>query len=84
MKKRRSGNWLSPPWPSEWPAAAVAQETLLNVSYDPTRELYQEVNAQFAPQWKAKSGRTVDGPAVPRRARASRRVRSSTVSTPTW
>src|SRR5512145_2309465 len=38
---------------------AGAQETLLNVSYDPTRELYQDVNAQFAPQWKAKSGRTV-------------------------
>src|SRR5450631_213426 len=29
---------------------------LLNVSYDPTRELYQEVNAAFAKQWKAKTG----------------------------
>ena len=29
--------------------------TLLNVSYDPTRELYQEVNAAFAAAWKAKS-----------------------------
>ncbi len=38
----------------------IAQEaTLLNVSYDPTRELYQEVNAAFAAQWKAKSGRAV-------------------------
>ena len=27
--------------------------TLLNVSYDPTRELYQEVNAAFAAHWKA-------------------------------
>jgi len=35
---------------------AVAQE-LLNVSYDPTRELYQDVNAAFAAQWKAKTGR---------------------------
>jgi sulfate transport system substrate-binding protein len=42
------------------PSGAVAQDaTLLNVSYDPTRELYQEVNAAFAAQWKAKTGRTV-------------------------
>jgi ABC-type sulfate transport system substrate-binding protein len=27
--------------------------TLLNVSYDPTRELYEEVNAAFAKAWKA-------------------------------
>ncbi|MBI1751695.1 MAG: sulfate ABC transporter substrate-binding protein [Acidobacteria bacterium] len=32
---------------------------LLNVSYDPTRELYQDVNAAFAKQWKAKTGQTV-------------------------
>ncbi|HWT84341.1 MAG TPA: substrate-binding domain-containing protein, partial [Myxococcales bacterium] len=38
----------------------LAEETtLLNVSYDPTRELYQEVNAAFARQWKAKTGATV-------------------------
>jgi len=30
--------------------------TLLNVSYDPTRELYVEYNAAFARHWKAKSG----------------------------
>src|SRR5262245_44724230 len=41
------------------PAAAVAQTTLLNVSYDPTRELYQEFNAAFAKHWKAKTGETV-------------------------
>jgi sulfate/thiosulfate transport system substrate-binding protein len=41
------------------PAAALAQDTLLNVSYDPTRELYQEVNAAFAAQWKARTGRSV-------------------------
>ena len=29
---------------------------LLNVSYDPTRELYQEFNAAFAKQWLAKTG----------------------------
>jgi sulfate/thiosulfate transport system substrate-binding protein len=39
-------------------AAAPAQE-LLNVSYDPTRELYQDVNAAFAAQWKAKTGKSV-------------------------
>jgi sulfate transport system substrate-binding protein len=39
---------------------AFAEETtLLNVSYDPTRELYQEFNAAFARQWKAKTGSTV-------------------------
>jgi len=32
---------------------------LLNVSYDPTRELYQEVNAAFAKTWKAKTGDNV-------------------------
>ncbi len=33
--------------------------TLLNVSYDPTRELYQDFNAAFANYWKAKTGQTV-------------------------
>ena len=33
-----------------------AKTTLLNVSYDPTRELYQDFNAAFAKQWKAKTG----------------------------
>jgi sulfate transport system substrate-binding protein len=33
--------------------------TLLNVSYDPTRELYQEINAAFAKQWLATTGQTV-------------------------
>ncbi len=35
------------------------RHTLLNVSYDPTRELYQEFNAAFAKHWKAKTGETV-------------------------
>ncbi len=34
----------------------AAEVKLLNVSYDPTRELYQEYNAAFARYWKAKSG----------------------------
>jgi sulfate transport system substrate-binding protein len=33
--------------------AAFAQQAMLNVSYDPTRELYAEVNAAFIKQWKA-------------------------------
>lgn len=33
--------------------------TLLNVSYDPTRELYVEVNAAFAKAWKARTGQDV-------------------------
>ena len=33
--------------------------TLLNVSYDPTRELYQDYNAAFAKYWQAKTGQTV-------------------------
>jgi sulfate transport system substrate-binding protein len=40
-------------------ATGVAQTALLNVSYDPTRELYQEFNAAFAKYWKTKSGQTV-------------------------
>jgi sulfate/thiosulfate-binding protein len=39
--------------------ALAAEVTLLNVSYDPTRELYQDVNAAFAKQWKAKTGDTL-------------------------
>jgi sulfate transport system substrate-binding protein len=38
------------------PALQAAEVKLLNVSYDPTRELYQGVNAAFAKQWKAKTG----------------------------
>ena len=38
---------------------ARADVQLLNVSYDPTRELYQEINAAFAKYWKDKTGATV-------------------------
>ncbi len=34
--------------------------TLLNVSYDPTRELYKDFNAEFAKMWKEKTGQTVE------------------------
>src|SRR6266540_2231360 len=36
-----------------------AQKTLLNVSYDPTRELYQDFNAAFVNYWKIKAGESV-------------------------
>jgi sulfate/thiosulfate-binding protein len=41
------------------PAAAGARVTLLNVSYDPTRELYDEFNRAFAAHWKAETGTDV-------------------------
>ncbi len=37
----------------------AAEVTLLNVSYDPTRELYADFNKAFANYWKAKTGDTV-------------------------
>ena len=39
--------------------ASTSAATLLNVSYDPTRELYKAINAAFAAQWKAKTGEDV-------------------------
>ena len=39
--------------------SAVAQTSLLNVSYDPTRELYKDYNAAFAKHWQAKTGQTI-------------------------
>ena len=36
--------------------ASAAEVTLLNVSYDPTRELFRDYNASFAKYWKAKTG----------------------------
>jgi len=45
------------------PAAALAQVakplTLLNVSYDPTRELYKEINAAYVDYWKGRTGQTL-------------------------
>jgi sulfate/thiosulfate-binding protein len=34
--------------------------TLLNVSYDPTRELYKDINAAYATYWKTRTGQTVN------------------------
>jgi sulfate transport system substrate-binding protein len=41
------------------PLTASADVKLLNVSYDPTRELYQDFNQAFARHWKEKTGETV-------------------------
>jgi sulfate/thiosulfate-binding protein len=41
------------------PARAAADVTILNVSYDPTRELYVDYNAAFAKYWQAKAGQKV-------------------------
>lgn len=38
---------------------ASAQQVLLNVSYDPTRELYKDYNAAFAKYWQAKTGEII-------------------------
>lgn len=40
-------------------ASAAGPATILNVSFDPTRELYNDYNAAFAKFWKAKSGQEV-------------------------
>ena len=40
-------------------SVAQADVTLLNVSYDPTRELYQDYNTAFAKHWKAKNNEVV-------------------------
>ena len=41
------------------PSAWAKEKTLLNVSYDPTRELYQELNGVFAGLWKTQTGEAV-------------------------
>ncbi|MBL8643234.1 MAG: substrate-binding domain-containing protein, partial [Rhodospirillaceae bacterium] len=39
--------------------AHAKDQTLLNVSYDPTRELYQDINTAFAAQWQQQSGQPI-------------------------
>jgi sulfate/thiosulfate transport system substrate-binding protein len=41
------------------PGRARAGQMILNVSYDPTRELYDDIDVTFAKQWKARSGQEV-------------------------
>jgi ABC-type sulfate transport system substrate-binding protein len=40
-------------------AGPAAAQTLLNVSYDPTRELYSEFNAAFNKHWQAEGNEAV-------------------------
>ena len=40
------------------PVASLADATIINVSYDPTREFYKEFNAAFAAKWLADTGET--------------------------
>jgi sulfate transport system substrate-binding protein len=42
-----------------WSSSALAQTRLLNASYDPTRELYADVNRAFAGRWKAETGQDI-------------------------
>jgi sulfate transport system substrate-binding protein len=39
--------------------AAADPLTLLNVSYDPTRELYKDINGAYAAYWKSKTGQSI-------------------------
>ncbi|MES2884912.1 MAG: sulfate ABC transporter substrate-binding protein [Pseudomonadota bacterium] len=41
-------------------STAASAKDFLNVSYDPTREFYKEVNTVFVAEWKAKSGESLD------------------------
>ncbi|MCX6023140.1 MAG: sulfate ABC transporter substrate-binding protein [Chloroflexi bacterium] len=47
------------PAPTAAPKVAAGPVELLNVSYDPTRELYKEYNTAFTKYWKDKTGQTV-------------------------
>jgi sulfate transport system substrate-binding protein len=40
-------------------ASSLFADELLNVSYDPTREFYQEINSAFAKQWKQQTGKSL-------------------------
>jgi sulfate/thiosulfate-binding protein len=42
------------------PPRALGGDTLLNVSYDPTRELYKDVNEKFSAQWAQQTGQKLE------------------------
>jgi sulfate/thiosulfate-binding protein len=56
---RRTGLALIGAALAPMPARAQAPTTLLNVSYDPTRELYRDINAAFAASWQKATGEAV-------------------------
>lgn len=41
---------------SLWSVTTMADTTLLNVSYDPTRELYKDINSDFSRDWLQRGG----------------------------
>ena len=45
--------------PGGQPSTGLPDVTLLNVSYDPTRELYEEYNSAFQAHWKTTTGQNV-------------------------
>ena len=47
-------------WNYVFAASAYAAKDFLNVSYDPTREFYQEYNQAFGQYWKSKTGKEVN------------------------
>ncbi len=62
MKLQKLLNALVAPLAASMLGAAsveAADVTLLNVSYDPTREFYEDYNAAFAKYWKGKNGESV-------------------------
>ena len=55
-----SGLVVTSLWAGVFGSSAVrADVELLNVSYDPTRELYADLNEKFAEDWKSQTGETV-------------------------
>jgi ABC-type sulfate transport system substrate-binding protein len=63
--------------------AGGADVRLLNVSYDPTRELFDDYNAAFAAHWLRRPASPSASPS-PTAVPASRRGRSSTGCRPMW
>lgn len=59
MKLRLSALFLAAAALVSVVSASADEAKLLNVSYDPTRELYKDINAAFAKDWKAKTGQDV-------------------------
>lgn len=59
MNRRRTIAFLTTSLISGLVGTCLAQATLLNASYDPTREFYQHFNAAFARYWKTKTGTDV-------------------------
>ena len=64
--------------------AAATEVALLNVSYDPTRELYREFNEAFAKHWAGSTTARRSSSNSPTAVRGGRRAPSSTASKPTW